>query len=143
MMTTSSSVTVAATRPGWRFWVALGAWTGVVVGFALGLMTFWQLVGMSLGQALGGSGPSPDELFSVWSTFVVIIIGLVVAAVAAIIARRWVALVLAVIIAGGCALFAIGLAPRIESVVAPVEHVDEGPPPCACYSGSVCECPGG
>lgn len=143
MMTTSPSVTVAATRPGWRFWVALGAWTGVVAGFALGLMTFWQLLAMSLGQALGGSGPSLEEVSSVWRMFVCIIIGLGIAAVAAIVARRWVALVLAVIIAGACGLLAVGLAPRIQPIVAPVEHVDPGPPPCACYSGSVCDCPGG
>jgi hypothetical protein len=137
--------TVVATQPGWRFWVALGAWTAVVAGFVLGLMNFWQMLALALGVALGGE-PSLDEQVAVWWTFVGIVIGLTVAAVAAAVARRWVAFCLALIIAAACAFFALGLFANVRPVVspvAPVEHVDPGPPPCACYSGSSCDCPGG
>lgn len=137
--------TVAATQPGWRFWVALGAWTAVVAGFVLGLMNFWHLLALALGLALGG-GPSLDDQVTVWWTFVGIVIGLTVAAVAAVVARRWVAFFLALIIAAACGFFAFVLFPNVRPMVAPVapvEHVDPGPPPCACYSGGICDCPGG
>ena len=81
-----------------------------------------------------------------WGTFVGLAVGLTVTAVVAAVARRWVALVLAVLIAAACAFFAVGLFPNVRSVVAPItpaEQVDPGPPPCACYSGSECDCPGG
>jgi hypothetical protein len=137
--------TVAATQPEWRFWVALGAWTAVIAGFILGLMNFGHMLGLGVGIALGGE-PAIEEQVEVWWIFIAIATGLVLAAVASAVARRWVAFALALIIAAVCALFALALFASVREVVAPVapiEHVDPGPPPCACYSGSFCECPGG
>ncbi|MFD4958279.1 hypothetical protein [Microbacterium sp. NPDC058389] len=145
MTTAPPAGTIAATRLGWRFWVALVAWTAVVSGFVLGLMTFGRLFALALGNALG-SEPSMHEQVAVWRWFVGIAISLGAAAVAAAVAQRWVAFVLALLIAAACAFFAVGLFTNVRSTVAPVapvEHVDPGPPPCACYSGSVCDCPGG
>jgi|GEM_PF-3233020 len=136
--------TVAATQPGWRFWVALGVWAAVVAGFLLGLQTFWRMVAIGLGHAWGDPA-APQEWLGVWWTLIGLVIGLGVAAVAAIIARRWVALVLALLIAAACGFLAVGLFSNVRSVVAPapIEHVDPGPLPCQCYSGSFCDCPGG
>jgi hypothetical protein len=145
MTTAPPTGTIAATQPGWRFWVALGAWTAVVAGFVLGLMTFWRLLALALGNALGAEPPIGEQV-AVWWTFVGIAIGLVLAAVAAAVAQRWVAFVLALVIAAACGFFAIGLFTNVRSAVAPptpIEHVEPGPAPCACYSGGFCDCPGG
>lgn len=145
MTSTPRAGTVATAQPGWRFWVALGVWTAVILGFVLGLMSFGRMLGLGLGIALGAE-PAIDEQVGVWWSFVAIAIGLAVAAVAAAVVRRWVACVLALVIVAGCAFFAFTLFASVRAEVSPVppfEHVDPGPPPCACYSGSFCDCPGG
>lgn len=132
-----------ASRPwGWRSWVALATWSAVVVGLVVVYQTFWQLLAMSVGQALG-SEVRVDEEVPIYWTFVWTAIALAVVTVAAIVGRRWVAMVFALLLVGASGVLAIGLYPSVQSVVAPVEQVDPGPLPCACYSGSICECPGG
>ena len=143
---TSAPVTApgsaAKTEPVWRFWVALPVWWAVIVGFVVLLVTFRDVFAMALGQALGGETATEELVPAYWS-FVYVSIGLGIAAVAAGIARRWVALVLALLLAAGRGILAVGLFPRVQPVVAPVEHVDQGPLPCQCHSGGTCDCPGG
>jgi hypothetical protein len=82
----------------------------------------------------------------VWWCFVALVIGLAAAAVAAAVARRWVAFALALLISAACALCSFAMFDNVRPRVFPgasLEHVDSSPPPCACYSGGACDCPGG
>ncbi|MFB7894361.1 hypothetical protein ACFC1I_19320 [Microbacterium sp. NPDC056044] len=132
-------------RAGWRLSVALGVWTVIIAGVLLGLQTFWMMIAIGIGHAWGPP-TTPEDLIEVWWRWVGIVVGAGLAAIGALVARRWVALVLALLLTGAAGLLAIGLYPEVRPIVAPVEHVehiDQGPLPCQCYSGSSCDCPGG
>ncbi|WP_127820250.1 hypothetical protein [Microbacterium sp. CPCC 204701] len=131
-----------APGPSWRFWTTLGVWTAVVAGFVVLLATFGELLAMALGRALGGQ-PAVAEMVPAYWSFVWTSIGLGAAAVAAASARRWVALVLALLLAAGGGVLAVGLFPQVRSIVAPAEQVDPAPLLCQCHSGGTCDCPGG
>lgn len=134
----------AATRPSmhWRRVVGVIVWLVVAVGAVTLFSLFWNLFGLSLGQALHAEVTVDDVLPLFWG-FAATTAVLALAAGAAIVARRWVALVLAVLLCGVGGLFTVGLFSSVRSVIAPIEQVDPGPMPCQCYSGSVCDCPGG
>jgi len=145
MMSAPRTGTVHAAQPEWRFWVSAGVWTAVVVGLVLGFQTFGLMIANGVGIALGAE-PDVDLQVRVFWTFVAIAIGLTIIAIAAVVVRRWVAFALALIIVAACVVFAFVQFSSAATVIfpaAPVEHVDPGPAPCACYSGSFCDCPGG
>lgn len=134
---------VSPPRPwGWRSWVALGTWLAIVGGFVVLFRTFWELFARGVGQALGAEVDMAAEVSLYW-TFVWTAVAMAVVAVAAIIARRWVAMVFALLLVGVGGVLALGLYDTVQPLVAPVEHVDPGPLPCVCHSGGTCDCPGG
>ena len=135
-------VRIIRPRAGWRFWVVAGVWCTLVAAVVLGFQTFGMMLGIGVGQALGAT-TTPDDWTEVWWRWVGIVIGVGIAAIGAIVMRRWVALVLALLLLVVCGFLAGGLADEVRPAVTPVVDVDPDPLPCACYSGSVCDCPGG
>lgn len=125
-------------------WTLVGAvvWFTIIAGacalFALG----WQLFGMALGAALHAAVSHSEQVPVFWGLVIVTGILAVIAAVA-IAGRRWVAVALALSLAAGGAFLSVGLFPDVRGTVAPAEEVAPGPVSCQCYSGSVCDCPGG
>jgi hypothetical protein len=127
---------------GWRFWAVAGIWAALITGVVLSVQTTGMMVGIGIGHAWGPSSTA-DDWIGVWGWWIGIVIGVGIAAIGAIVLRRWGALVLALLILAAAGSRASGISDKVHPAVAPVEHVDPGPAPCACYSGSVCECPGG
>jgi len=117
-------------------------WTTLVAGVVLGFQTFWMMVAIGIGHAWGPPS-TPEDWIEVWWRWVAIVIGVGIAGIGAIVLRRWGALVLAVLILAAAGFLASGISDKVRPVVAPAEHVEPGPAPCACYSGSFCDCPGG
>ena len=126
----------------WRDVVGVIVWLIVITGACALFVSFLNLFALSLGHALHAI-VGTEELLPVFWGFVVTTAVLALAGIAAIIVRRWVALVLAVLLCGVGGLFAVGVFSTVRSAVAPLERIDPGPLPCQCYSGSVCDCPGG
>ena len=137
----SAEVARSRTEP-WRLTVAAVAWVAIAIAFVALALLVWQWLGMALGVALGAE-VTPAEKVPLYWWFVGLAIALTAVAIAAGIARRWVALVLALLLLAVSAFFALGLFSAVRSEIAPIEHVDEGPLPCQCYSGGDCDCPGG
>lgn len=107
------------------------------------MVLFRNLFALALGQALHAE-VSVEEMVPLFWGFAITTAALAFAVIAAILARRWVALVLAVLLCGAGGLFTIGMLSTARTVIFPVEeYVDQGPLSCQCYSGSVCDCPGG
>lgn len=129
-------------RSSWRSYVAAAVWVGIAVAvFSLFTLT-GQLFGMAVGVALHAEVTAAEQLPLFWG-FVAVAAGMSLAVVAAIVARRWVALVLALILAAGSGVVAAGLYSNVRSEIAPIEHTEPDRLPCQCYSGGDCDCPGG
>lgn len=109
--------------------------------FAIGYL-FWQELGWGIGQALHGEPDVAERVPHYWG-FVAVssVLGLV--AIATVIARRWVALVLALILASGSGILAAGMWPSVQPLVAPVQQSDPPVRHCQCSSRGDCDCPGG
>lgn len=129
-------------RPLWRDIAAGSAWA--LIGLSIFVIAYllWQEFGWGLAQALHGDPDVAERVPRYWG-FVVVAIILAVVAVATVITRRWVAFVLAVILACGSAFAAVGMWPSVQPLVSPVQQTDAPPRPCQCLSGGDCDCPGG
>ena len=109
--------------------------------FAIGYLV-WQELGWGISQALHGDPEVSERVPRYWG-FVAIAVALGLVAIAAMIARRWVALVLALILAAGSGVIAVGMWPSVQPLVAPVQQSDPPIHHCQCPSGGDCDCPGG
>jgi hypothetical protein len=96
--------------------------------------------------ALGGTGPATGQRDRWFLTFVVIAAVLGCCVVIAAVGRRWVALVLSIVLGAGVAVLALGSwngtsyqADRQGSSL--IDRDDR--PYCVCHSGGTCDCPGG
>jgi len=123
---------------------ALGvvAWSGLALSLAAIAFLLFMLFGYSVGAALGGSFPeSQRAAFAAgFGIVAAVLLGIVVVAA---VGSRWVAFTLALAALLFSAYLGVGLASGLHSARPPAEKVDPSPVPCQCYSGSVCECPGG
>src|SRR6478736_6082994 len=105
------AVRIARARAGWRFWVAVGVWITIVAAVVLGFQTFWMMVAIGIGHAWGPP-TTPADWTEVWARWVGILIGVGCAAIGAMVARRWVALALALVVLVGSGLLASGVADK-------------------------------
>lgn len=66
-----------------------------------------------------------------------------VVGVVAVVMRRWVALILALLLALGSSYLAGGVYGPVSAYINPPAVVQDEPIHCQCYSGGSCDCPGG
>lgn len=126
----------------WRQILVAVIWcviTGVVVAIA-GLLA--EAFSASLGLALGADEHVETRVSLFWG-FAACTAIIAVAAVLALIMRRWVALVLALLVAVGSAYLAAGTYLPLRAYINPPAVVQDEPIHCQCYSGGSCDCPGG
>lgn len=139
-----STGAIGAPRGSWRDILTPIVWLAVVGCAVILFSLLWNMFGMALGAALHAEITIEEQLPVFWGLVSVCIV-LALTAVAALVGRRWVALVLAIVlgIVGGAAT-AVAFS-SVRSVLAPVEQeqIDPGPMPCQCSSGGTCDCPGG
>lgn len=88
----------------------------------------------------GARRPGPAAFAAGFGIVAAVLLGVVVIAA---VGSRWAAFTLALVALLFSAYLGVGLASGLHSARPPAERVDPSPLPCQCYSGSVCECPGG
>lgn len=130
------------TRSNWRNILTPVVWLALAACAMVLLSLFWNMFAMALGAALHAEITIDEQIPVFWGLVTVCAV-LTLTAVAALIGRRWVALVVALALGGVGGIAATMVFANGRSVIAPVVHVDPLPVPCQCYSGSVCDCPGG
>lgn len=126
----------------WRQILVVVIWcaiTGVIVAIG-GLLL--EGFSVSLGIALGADEQIETRVSLFWGLVACAAITAVVALLA-LIMRRWVALVLALLVAVGSAYLALGIYTPLRDYINPPVVVQDEPIHCQCYSGSSCGCPGG
>jgi hypothetical protein len=116
-------------------WIAIGVGT-LLLFFAADVLL------MTLLSRWGHSTEATDVAPSLWM-FAAALLILIGAVVAAVIGRRWVALVLALLLllpaGAGVLLLGATVAVEMRSAVPQPAYT----PTCFCYSGGSCDCPGG
>ncbi len=95
----SAPGTVVKRTATWRTWVAAAVWAAIAIALITLYLLVMKLFGFSLALALHGTVTAAEQVPIFWG-FVAVAIGMSIAVVAAIVARRWVALVFAILLVG-------------------------------------------
>lgn len=117
-------------------------WVALIASAVAMSVLFTQLFGMALAQALHAEHPREDEIPIFWGLVAVCIV-LAVAVGFAVVYRRWVAVIFALLLGCMGGIVAVGVWSNVHSIVAPEETHEPRPLPCQCSSGGTCDCPGG
>jgi len=96
---------VSPTLNSWRVVCVVIAWVGFCLAVVVAMLIFWEMFGASIGLALGAGGMPVEQADALKRTAAILSIGLGVVAVLAILTRRWVLLVLAMLLCGICVIF--------------------------------------
>ncbi|MBA8816551.1 small-conductance mechanosensitive channel [Microbacterium halimionae] len=128
-----------------RSWTVLAGkfvWPLLIVCVLVLFYFFALIFAREISSGLHLERPVDEQIPIFWGLVVVCsVLALVVVLAAA--AKRWVALILALVLACMGGVAANMVFDNVRSVVAPVVRVDPEPIHCQCYSGSRCDCPGG
>lgn len=128
--------------PRWRAAGGVLAWLLLLgCGVALFLL-FMSMFAMSIGSALHAKRPLDEQVPLFWG-FVVVCGVLALVVVLAVVSRRWIALVVALVIGTVGGVAAGTVFNNVSSILTPAVRTSPEPIHCQCSSGTPCGCPGG
>lgn len=132
---------VGETRPVLAIVSAL-VWPTLAICAATLYFLIRNVFAMAVGRAFHAGISAEEQVPLFWWLFAVsAVLALIV--MAALVSRRWGALIVALVIGCAAGVFTVGTFSHVRSVIAPIEQTAPRPLPCQCHSGSSCDCPGG